>query len=134
VRLEERVLLRQFDLQLSGPARVEAHRQHRHELLEQAGYGIFIAGNRDEGGQAVDARGVLDEFELAVEHSVYPIPIGATGYAARTIWGQVVARPDAYYGGKADRVLDDLKLVGNPSSSNETLIAAVMRIIKTLAS
>ncbi|CAN5702656.1 SIR2 family protein [soil metagenome] len=134
VRLEDRVLLRQFDLQRSGPERVAAHRQHRHELLEQAGFGIFIAGNRDEGGQAVVADGVLEEFELAVEHGVYPIPIGATGYAAKMIWAQVVAQPDTYYGDKTDRLVGDLKLLGDPSSTNEVLIAAVMRIIKTIAS
>lgn len=133
VRLEDRVLLRQFDLQLSGPERVEAHRQHRHELLEQAGFAVFIAGNRAEGGSVVDARGVLEEFELAVGHGVYPIPIGATGYAAKAIWDQIIAHPDQYFGDWATRVVDDLKVLGDSATSNDALVAAVLRIIKTIA-
>lgn len=133
-RLEERVLLRPFDLSLTGHARAVEHRKLRHELLEQAGFAVFISGNRLSDGTTEESPGVFEEFELAVQHGVHPIPIGATGYAARTIWERVSEDLSAYFGEAAASVEPSFRLLGDSSAEDEELIGALLSIIDTLTS
>lgn len=108
-------------------------RQHRKHLLAESGVAVFVSGNRlADSGEVEVATGVYQEFELALEGDVVPIPIGATGYVARELWQQVVSDP-ARYLGEGLRVEDELLTLGNPQADVEELVDAVLRIIARLA-
>ena len=55
-------------------------------MLSDVGIAIFMFGNkRNEQGEVVEADGCLQEFEIAKSLGRVIIPIGSTGYAAKTI-------------------------------------------------
>lgn len=133
-RLEDRVMIRPFPRTLEGGERREAYRKLRHELLEQSGFAIFIAGNRLSSDGATDtiedAPGVAEEFEIALSHDVIPIPIGASGSTALRLWELVRADPVRYFGPEmGPRIEADLIVLGNPGASNEELVSSVFSII-----
>ncbi len=48
-------------------------------------------------GRFQDADGVLEEFKIAKTLKKYPIPVGASGHAAGTIWNEVMANIRKFY-------------------------------------
>ena len=93
---DRRLVLRPFP-QGNPPAGLTIQQfweKYRKDMLSKAGFAIYLCGNKqDENGQTVLANGVMQEFEIATRLGVYPIPIGATGHAAREIWNIVTGGP-----------------------------------------
>ncbi|HNN91789.1 MAG TPA: SIR2 family protein [Pseudomonadota bacterium] len=84
--------LRQFSgFSPSKLAKEDFEKKVRLELLSRSGFAIFISGNKSPPtGATIDiSDGVMEEFKLATKLSVYPIPIGSSGYAAKEIWARV---------------------------------------------
>jgi len=130
--IDERMTLRPFP-QGDPPksmTRETFWRKYREEMLKQAGFAIFLSGNtRDvSSDKTVIADGVLQEFEIAKQLKLYPIPIGATGHAAQRIWDEVFGNLDAFYSGKGVR--GHFQTLGNPNKSNAELVEAIFTIIK----
>jgi hypothetical protein len=71
--------------------------KYREEMISMAGFTIFICGNKLEAGKTVIANGVLEEFKISKALEKYPIPIGATGGAAKKIWTEVTNDLDKFY-------------------------------------
>lgn len=102
--------------------------RYRHDLLRQAGFAVFVSGNKDDGaGNIIEADGVMKEFEIATDLGLFPIPIGATGYAARAIWETVVADLDQFFPGGG--VKGHFRTLGSASADNDALMSAVLAII-----
>jgi Sir2- and TIR-associating SLOG family len=59
--------------------------------LSQAGLAIFVMGNKVSGSSIVDADGVRQEFEIAKRENLKLIPIGASGFVAERLGGEVMA-------------------------------------------
>jgi len=100
-------------------------------MLSLAGISIFVAGNKPDPvtGQIIHGDGVLQEFEIgaAAPLNTFPIPIGATGYAAREIWETVMRDPSRYYG-RLD-VKTPLQALGDPNIANDKAIDAIFEIV-----
>jgi hypothetical protein len=75
----------------------------------------------------VEASGVIEEFAIATALGKYPIPIGATGHAARSIWEKVTGSLDKYF--PSGGVKGHFKTLGRESSTNDELVDAVIGIL-----
>jgi hypothetical protein len=128
-KLEDRVVLRPFPRTAVTDAEKEAvYTRHRMELLREARFTIFIAGNRlgPDGTGVQNGPGVIEEFELG-DGEVVPIPIGGTGFAAEEIWRRVSAEPARYFG-DAD-VAEPLATLGRRCTDDEW-VAAIFAIVE----
>ncbi|WP_152054214.1 SIR2 family protein [Tautonia marina] len=128
---DDRLVLRPFP-QGNAPAGMTVQdfwEKYRRDMLSKAGFAIFLCGNKQDGeGKPELAGGVMQEFEIAKQLGVYPIPVGATGHASREIWNIVNDNIDDYYPGFS--IKTNFKVLGNEKSSNDDIIEAIFAIIK----
>lgn len=86
--IDEHLCLRPFPQNISDPTeRADKWKKYREEMLAETGVSIFIFGNKKdaETGSIIEADGCMKEFEIAKSKGNIIIPIGSTGYAAKTI-------------------------------------------------
>lgn len=102
--LNDRLVLRPFPQIFDDSAeRARRWTAYRREMVGQAGIALFLFGNRRSAdGTLVDAHGVAEEFDLALEAGLTVVPIGATGFVAARLHGQVLGDFDRYYPGRSD--------------------------------
>jgi hypothetical protein len=107
--------------------------QYRTSILSNSGFAVYVSGNRlDQSGKStVVASGVLDEFAIATNLGTFPIPLGASGWAAQEIWKRVSQEPSRYYG--TTDVSSQLKVLGEAGRSNDEYIAAIFEMIQRLS-
>jgi hypothetical protein len=128
--LDDALILRPFPMKIASKNQVENRNlEYRHEIMKHAGLAIFIFGNRDDknGGWKI-SRGVIEEFEVAIENGVIPIPVGATGYASEQIWNRVMANPLQYYPDNRD-LLQAITKLGDKSLTGDQLIDQILKTI-----
>ena len=86
-KIEERLLLRPFPI---GDDKKILWSRYRQDMISNAGIAIFLCGNKKVGQEIINANGMLEEFEIALENNVIPIPIPATGYAAKDLFNRIM--------------------------------------------
>ena len=111
-----------------GTDREAFYTSHREQLVRASGFVIFISGNRETPSGPEPAPGVLEEFALAVKFGRVLIPIGASGWMASHILGEVRKDLPRYYG-TAD-VAAELDALNDPHSANQAFINAIFSIIE----
>jgi hypothetical protein len=125
----DRAMLMPFPQSLPlGTDKAAFYTSHREQLVRASGTVIFIAGNREALTGTENSPGVLEEFALATRFGRTPIPVGATGWMAAQIHGEVTADPRRYYG-DAD-VLAELNVLNDVSAGNQALLDAIFSIIE----
>ena len=134
-QLEERTVLRPFpQVPPSSGSLDDIWERYRQDMISKAGFAIFLAGNkRDAAGKVVDAEGVIREFEIAFQHGVYPIPIGATGHAAKALSVRVLADLTKYFPNHAAKVKTPLMVLADDSAGEAKWLDAVFNIVKAIA-
>jgi Sir2- and TIR-associating SLOG family/SIR2-like domain len=127
----DRLLLRPFPQEIPADKRKEVWTRYRDEMIRQAGFCVFISGNKLEDGsnEPIIADGVLEEFKICKQLKRRPIPIGATGFAAEQIWKEVNASLGTFYA-HPTKVRDAFKVIGNTESTVPQIAKAVFEIIK----
>ncbi|MCL6443082.1 MAG: SIR2 family protein [Alicyclobacillus sp.] len=131
-RSEHRLRARPFPQVTTGDIPLsQLWTQYRREMLSQVGIAIFMFGNKinKENGSIIAADGMEEEFEIAIEQGAVPIPIGTTGYTARTLWERVVANFDRYV---PNASLQPLYQSLGAQLDNQALIELVAQIIEKL--
>jgi hypothetical protein len=132
VSIDERMMLRPFPQgdPPSGMSREAFWRKYREDMIGNAGFAIFLSGNKLDPAthKTVIANGVLQEFEIAKQLKLYPIPVGATGHAAQEIWNEVHGNLDKFFPAKG--VKTHFETLNNPHKSNKDLVEAILAIIK----
>ena len=132
--LEERTVLRPFpQLHPLHGDRTEIWTRYREEMIARARSAIFLLGNKEVRGTIVSASGMQEEFEIARAHDVYPIPVGVTGFVAAEIWAEVRANLARYYRDLAPAVQAPLDVLNDRAATDDQLIDAITRILKTIA-
>jgi hypothetical protein len=131
--IEHRLLLRPFPNVPDGenPPR-ELWTQYRQDMLSNVGIAVFIFGNKIDQttGAILEADGVLEEFQIAVEKGAIPIPIGVTGFTTRKIWEEVMNNFSTYV---PDESLKSLyEYIGDERNTDEDIIDTVIEIIDKL--
>ncbi|HWS14658.1 MAG TPA: SIR2 family protein [Candidatus Methylomirabilis sp.] len=108
--------------------------RYREDMIANAGFAVFLCGNKlDPGtGKTVIASGVMKEFEITKRLNKYPIPVGATGHAARRIWEEVNGSLDRFFpnGG----VKGHFQTLSDTRSTNEEMVGAIFAIAKRVVS
>lgn len=129
--LDEYLTLRPFpQFQTSDEPIRDSWKRYRQDMLSESGVALFVFGNkRLDTGEIVESEGMVEEFEVGLEHSVVPVPIGATGFASKTIWERVMSDPAHYYGD------DDAlaTLIGSLGDETLTLDQLRYQVSKTLS-
>lgn len=85
------LILRPFP-QTEVGARPITHVWHdyRTDMISYSGIAIFLFGNKLKDGVVVVADGLIKEFEIAKSNGLLLIPVGATEYASRQIYCQLL--------------------------------------------
>lgn len=127
--IENRLKSKPFPQNVVGDMPIEElWTKYRKEMLTNVGISIFIFGNKkDKDGNIVDADGMIEEFEISTAHGAIPIPIGATGFTARTLWEEVNKNFDKYIGIQSVKPL--FEELSNEDNSEEDLIKVVIDIV-----
>jgi hypothetical protein len=126
----ERTVLRPFPQPGSGSATPGLWPKYREEMLSVAGFAIFLCGNKQDraSGDTVIADGMLEEFRIAKAMGVYPLPVGATGHAARQIWDEVVKDLSSYYSVSGLKRL--FNTLGDPRKTNREILDTIFEVME----
>lgn len=132
--LNRRLVARPFPQPLAGtapdPSRWTALRR---ELARQAGVVVFIGGGKFAGETIVAAEGVLEEYTIARDASVFLLPLGASGGAAKEIAEHLIGSDIAFTGPNSARPTDDdLRLLLDPATERKTVLDCIAAIIDRL--
>ncbi len=101
------------------------NRKYRESLIKNCGFAIFIAGNSRSAPEM--SHGILEEFSIASALNKIPIPIGATGFAARHIWERLEPDINKIYSGCVPHSL--YCRLNDASLTNSEILDAVFTIL-----
>ncbi|OIQ76919.1 hypothetical protein GALL_413920 [mine drainage metagenome] len=128
--IEDSLIMRPFPRANPDPAvRKQLWETYRQELISSAGVCVLVLGNKKVGDDIALADGVRREFEIAVDHGLSMVPIGATGYMARELWDQVVGSMETYYPGKNGDLKSKFDQLGNKVEKPAELISRILDFI-----
>lgn len=134
IELEERLKLKPFPQQApTGVDLKEMYQKHRQGMLSNVGIAIFIFGNKldKETNTIVEANGMIEEFEIATNTGIVPIPVGITGFTAQKLWEEVINNFEKYV---PDQTLKTLyESLADKSKSDVEIVDIILEIIKSLS-
>src|SRR5699024_10461763 len=127
LKTDNYLTLRPFPQKESGDKTIyELWNEYRIDVIKNNGIGIFVFGNKLKNDKVVTADGILKEFEIALKHGLYIIPISSTGYATEEIMKEIEGDVETYW--YLQGSIENLKT----SRNKEVLIKEVNNIIKRL--
>ncbi|MFZ1528062.1 MAG: SIR2 family protein [Ferruginibacter sp.] len=95
---ESQLILKPFPQFESGARKLpDLWEDYRHKMIAHCGVTFFVFGNKLKDGNIIEANGVIREFEISVMQGNICIPIGLTGFAAKTIYESIKSSPERYY-------------------------------------
>lgn len=103
--------------------------KYRQDLISTAGICLFVLGNKRVEGKIVLADGVRREFEIACEHGLSVIPVGASGYMAQELWSQVAGSFDEFYPNASAELSERFMRLGDTVDDPANLISIVLEVI-----
>lgn len=109
--------------------------QYRKDMINHSGISLFLFGNKKEDNQLKKAGGMVEEFELSKEKGLYIVPVGSTGYVAKSIHEEVIANFEEYYPDykKNDELYNLLLSIGNEDILEENLINNIISILRVIS-
>lgn len=76
--------------------RPEAKKLFQNDMMSQAGIVIILFGNQYYDGKLSNSKGVFHDYQRALEHKRFIIPVGVTGYSALEIQKDMEIHKDEY--------------------------------------
>ena len=134
--LDNYLIMRPFpQFETKGKNLKELWNEYRKKFIPLAGIAIYVFGNRKNKttGEIEEATGVIDEFEIAIQNGLLVIPIGATGFVAKTLWEKVMGSFNKFYPNHGF-LIEEFKLIGDQTIENSKIIEAILKIINNLNS
>ena len=131
---DRNVVMRPFpQVSTGGGNLAEQWKNYRIGMLEYAGIAVFVFGNKDDGsGKVVSSNGMRQEFDLAVQAGLIPIPVGTTGFMAEELWKEVSANLKKFIPEANHEFEADFARLGDSSLSPNDLLRIVSKLIKHL--
>jgi hypothetical protein len=131
---DRNVVMRPFPQVATGGANLaEQWKKYRIGMLEYAGVAVFVFGNKEDGsGNVVPSNGMQEEFNLAIDLGVIPIPVGATGFMAEELWKEVSADLNRFIPSADHGFKTDFENLGNKGLSLDDLLNLIFKIIERL--
>lgn len=130
-RIDRRLLLRPFPQAAAGVDTTALYTKYREDMMAIVGFAIFLAGNREAGGRTEVSPGVIEEFDIGRAAGAYPLPIGASGWAAAEIWNTVNSGFDAFFP-SVKPPADAWATLNDPSAEPAKVVAALIEIMSAL--
>ncbi|WP_230483948.1 SIR2 family protein [Sphingomonas sp. Leaf21] len=132
-RIEDTLILRPFPQHIDDQARRErVWEDYRQRIIPDAGVALFLFGNKRAGDEIVLANGMVREWEIALQHGLTLVPIGATGSTARDLAAQALADPDRLLAGLDQGQRDIVARLAEPVADLAELIEPIARLIADL--
>ncbi|SHJ63395.1 SIR2-like domain-containing protein [Malonomonas rubra DSM 5091] len=132
-RIDDRVSMRPFPLVLPYGSDIGAvWEDYRQDMIPRAGIALFLLGNKYQDGNLVLANGVRREFEIAREHGLVVVPIGASGYMAKELWTEVDSDFDTFYPNPPDGFREAFSVLGVEVSHPNELIQIILDLVHVL--
>lgn len=128
-----KLMFRPFPQTQSGETPLkELWHEYRKDMLNHAGVAIFLFGNKLENDEIVESNGMRDEFAIAKEKGIFVIPIGVTGYVARSLWNEVTTAfvPKNFLNG--DQIVPLLKALGDDSTDLDKAFDLTLEILNLI--
>ena len=106
---------------------------YRQMIIEPAGIAIFVFG-RKRGGSAtvVESPGMREEFDLCVKAGVTPIPVGATGYMAATLWKEVNGALKTYFPKANSEFKKHFAIVGDSRRRPTEVLKSILKLVEII--
>ena len=127
--IDEHLCLHPFSQNIADPLIREEHwKEYRDSIIEDTGISVFIYGYKKNSvtNSSVIADGCIQEFNIAKAKGNIIIPIGSTGYAAKSIYDNVKNNISCYP--YLSKYIDKL----GKETDNEKIVSLVIEIIKDL--
>lgn len=105
---------------------------YRRSMANSAGIAIYVFGNKGVDGKVVPSGGMEEEFKIAREAGVTPLPIGCTGFVAEALWKQVLADFDSFYPSAHSSFRELFEKLGTKPSNLNELITTTHKLIQKL--
>ena len=126
---EKNLIIRPFPRNLPRDVSAEDfNSKHREGMIKMCGFAVFIAGTSRTGPVS---KGVIEEYRIVRKMGKIPIPIGATGFAARRVWEMVEKDFDEIFGESGPR--DLYRKLNDDSLPNDKLIDTVFELINGMS-
>ncbi|MDX9732318.1 MAG: SIR2 family protein [Bdellovibrionales bacterium] len=131
---ENHLIMRPFPHTVSGKAASKVRwTRYREAMIKHAGIALFAFGNKkDSSGKIVDSTGMREEFDLCISAGVVPIPVGATGNMAETLWKEVSADLKKCIPDANKEFEEDFVRLGDNTLSPTDLLRVISKMIKHL--
>jgi|SRR5258708_33221620 hypothetical protein len=100
-------------------------------MISRVGFSIFVCGNRKYPSGAAIGPGTMEEFAISARLGRFPIPFGASGWAAEKIWNEVMGDQGRFYG-DVD-VTHHMQILKDSARTDEEYIEAIFGMIKSLS-
>ncbi|KAA2283472.1 SIR2 family protein [Arenimonas fontis] len=130
---EDSLVMRPFPRANPDPAeRARLWEAYRQELASEAGICLVLFGNKTEGESTVLADGVRREVEIAREKGLTVVPIGATGYVAGEVWGEMRQSLEKYFANVTPELADKFEKLGIKVINPSELISRTLDFINLI--
>lgn len=130
---DEDVILRPFpQIATGGKSLASRWTEYRRAMIDNAGIAIFVFGNKRTATGLVPSYGMREEFDLCFQAGVKPLPIGATGFVAETLWREVSADIAKYFVAPSTDFKRQFKKLGDASERPAQLLESVLTLIDYL--
>ncbi|MCD5326781.1 SIR2 family protein [Chromobacterium piscinae] len=102
------------------------YRQHREQMIANAGIAIFLFGNkRDDSGNIIPADGMREELAIARTKGLHIIAVGATGWVAEEIANELAST----LSGRTKKFKKAFATANNPKAGTEPLVEAILTMV-----
>lgn len=126
-KINDFLTLRPFPQAESGGKTLrELWTEYRKDMISESGVMIFVFGNKLVDGKIIEADGMLEEYQIAIQKDKYIIPIGSTGFAAKSIFKEIKSDLQQFW------YLDKSLTVLENEKDQQILVAEVGKIIDNI--
>ncbi len=130
---ESQLILKPFPQFESGKRKLpELWEEYRQKMISLAGISIFIFGNKMKNEEIITADGVIKEFEISHRRGNICVPIAFTGYASRTIYDEILSKPEEYYK-NTEKAVPILKELADNSISDSDKINRIITLLELIS-
>jgi hypothetical protein len=131
---DEDIFLRPFPQVATGAGNLANQwTDYRKAMIDHAGIAIFVFGNRrDASGNVVLSDGMRQEFDFCVGGGVRPLPIGATGFMAESLWKDVWGDFGKYHPDADEGFRSRFEILGDPAKRAGELLPIIQGLINHL--
>jgi hypothetical protein len=131
--LDDNLMMRPFPQFIKDEKeRANVWTRYREDIIGKSGIALFFMGNKRNDERIVEANGVYEEFEIALQKGVFVIPIGSTGFVAKALWERVMADISTYYPKSSKELIGKMSEIGQEVDSPLEIIYKVTELLELI--